>query len=196
MESSPFNAPERKFTSPQEELEYLRAQIAQKEEALQSAGHSPERTAVVKEHVESYREAPSEEVLAEGHAMTPEEVEASANEILAHGDHPQMSELLGIVNEKGLRNAISVVLKLQNAHVEDDFHQMVVQYIKNGMVVDGIKEKSQLYRALHMTLFEVILPSGGVDEESRKKTLKELVSAMEQFYAGMLAVSSSGRIRV
>ena len=38
-----------------------------------------------------------------------------------------------------------------------------------------------------MTLFEISLPEV-FDEGDKQKSLKEIVSSMEQFYAGMLSV--------
>jgi len=55
--------------------------------------------------------------------------------------------------------------------------------------VIGVNEKSPLFKALKMTLFEVALPQGGDEKDGKQKNLKELISKMEQFYAGMLSVS-------
>ena len=38
----------------------------------------------------------------------------------------KMSELVDILQEKGVLNALSVVDKLNNPHIEDDFHRFLI----------------------------------------------------------------------
>ena len=98
-----------------------------------------------------------------------------------------MEELAGILHTKGVLNVISIIEKLNDAHLNDDFHRFLVQYIKAGFPVHGLKEKSPLLKTLRMTLFEISLPEV-FDEGDKQKSLKEIVSSVEQFYAGMLSV--------
>ncbi|MCX6717864.1 MAG: DUF87 domain-containing protein, partial [Candidatus Taylorbacteria bacterium] len=84
-----------------------------------------------------------------------------------------------------------VVYGLKDPHIEDDFHRFLVQYIKAGFPVLNKDEKSPIFKALNMTLFEVSLPD--YDKENKKQgSLKELISKMEQFYSGMLSVKGEG----
>jgi hypothetical protein len=99
-----------------------------------------------------------------------------------------MEELLGIVLTKGIRNALSVAEGMASPHIDNDFHRLLVQYIKTGQVVDGIKEGTPLFKSLNMTLFEITLPPP-TDEADKQKGFKEFISAMEQFYAGMQSIS-------
>lgn len=107
----------------------------------------------------------------------------------------QMEELVGIMREKGLKKALAVLYGLKSYHLEDDFHRFLVQYLKSDYGRGLLKEKSDLSRVLRKTLYEVSLPQ--IIEEG--KTMRELISGMEQFYAGMLAISdakSRGKISV
>ena len=103
----------------------------------------------------------------------------------------QMEELLGILEQHGIRNALSVVEKMNNPHIYDDFHRLLVQFIAGGHSVSGLKESDPLWKPLHMTLFEVSLPEATEDE--KKKQLSELISSMEQFYAGMLSITDDSK---
>src|SRR3990167_11012086 len=69
----------------------------------------------------------------------------------------------------------------------DDFDRFLVQYVKQDFEVKGVSKKDLFSRALQMTLYEIALPEK--EKEEHPKTLKELVSSMEQFYAGMLSVA-------
>ena len=56
----------------------------------------------------------------------------------------------------------------------------------------GLNEKQPDWKALHLTLYEIALPEAdNTTEEGRTKTLKELISSMEQFYSGMLSVADA-----
>ena len=99
-----------------------------------------------------------------------------------------MEELLGILMTKGIKNALEVVGSMGNPHIEDDFHRILVQYLKTGGEVDNFKEGTPLYKSINMTLFEITLPPPS-DESDKSKGFKEFIGAMEQFYAGMNSIS-------
>ncbi|MGM0629220.1 MAG: hypothetical protein ACQESA_02235 [Patescibacteria group bacterium] len=53
----------------------------------------------------------------------------------------KVKELLDVMEEKGIRNTLSVVDKMGDLHLEDDLHRALVQWIKAGYPVKGLKEK-------------------------------------------------------
>jgi hypothetical protein len=161
-------------------------QIAQKERLLEEQGYTPERAQVASETIRSYASLPKQEVLADTHALSEREVGEIVLDIEPDEHDEAIADLLGVVQEKGIRNAISVVQELGNAHIEDDFHRVLVQMVTQGYV-SGLKEREPLWNLLHMTLFEVSLPE--VSEEDKSKQLKELISGMEQFYSAMLSIN-------
>lgn len=177
------------FKSPEEELDFLRAEIARRERelALSKEAHE-ERANVVWKEIEKYKEQPMEKVLAPEYAIPQKEAEGIALDLSPEEHDEKMGELLGILQHKGVKNTLSIVEKMKDPHIEDDFHRILIEYIREGFPVSGLKEKGPLWKSLHMTLYEVALPDKG-GEEGQKKTLKEFLSAMEQFYAGMLSVS-------
>src|SRR3989338_1247870 len=184
-----FPIPEKKFGTPQEELAYLREEIARKEQELKASQNAEALPTVASETVKSYKETPQEHVLAEPLAMTAHEQEAVVLDLSPESHDKQMEELIGFLQEKGIKNPLSLVEKMGNPHLEDDFHRILVQYLKAGLPVKGLKEKSELGRELRMTLYEVTLPETVKAEEGIKKTLKELISSMEQFYQGMSSIT-------
>ena len=102
-----------------------------------------------------------------------------------------MDELVEILVEKGVKNTLEVVNKINDPHLSDDFHRFLIQYLSEGMTVRGLKEGSPLFKALHMTLFEVTLP----DIVDIDQGFSQLVMAMEQFYSGMLSIRESSRLK-
>ncbi|MDO8623828.1 MAG: DUF87 domain-containing protein [bacterium] len=193
-----MKSPERAIASPEEELAYLRAKVAEKEEQLR-AGRPPteeERATVISERIAEHKKVPSEAVLAPEYRIATHEAEGEAQKILRGlelGDYEKaVADLTQTMETRGIKNALSVLERLNDPHLDDDFHRFLVRYIAAGLSVKGIEEKVPRFKALRMTLYEVALP-GPKDEENNQppRPLKELISAMEQFYSGLLSVGEA-----
>jgi predicted ribonuclease YlaK len=183
-----FEKIEQKFSSPQEELDFLRGQVAKHEKALAEKGENVPRESIITENILDYKALKPEEVLHADYKLPEKKIEEIVLDLSPEEHDGKIEELVGVLQAHGLMNALSVLDKLRDSHLDDDFHRFLVQYIKAGLPLPSGEEKSPLFRALKMTLFEVALPSA-VDEKEKAKNLKELISKMEQFYAGMLSVS-------
>ncbi|MDB5244393.1 MAG: hypothetical protein JWN18_263 [Parcubacteria group bacterium] len=191
MESSP------KLSTPEEELAYLREQVSRKEAELSKRNveaNAFDHVRVISETIHEHHAAPLE-VLAKEYQSTEKTIDTQAEAILKElnlgGTEEAVKKLQAVMEEKGVKNALSVMEKLHDPHVADDFHQYLVRHIAAGILVPGIDEKAPRFQALHMTLYEIALPEPKHEEGGRTKTLKELVSGMEQFYAGLLSVEDA-----
>jgi len=184
---SPENI-DKRFINPQEELEFLREKVAKQEQESNNIEQAPREETISRQIDEYKREKP--EVILEENYRLPEKQEGEILLKLSPEEHDdKIAELLGILQEKGIKNTLSIVDKMGDIHIVDDFHRFLIEYIKEGFVPVGVKEKSPLWKQLHMTLFEISLPYESADENAEQKPLKELISSMEQLYAGMLSVS-------
>ncbi len=178
-----------KFKTPKEELDYLRAHVREREEELIKIGHLENaKNSAAQDVVGAYKSIPAEQVAHSSNIINKKEAEGIVLALRPESHDSVMEELLGIVITKGIRNALSVSEAMGNPHVEDDFHRILVQYLKTGQVISGLKEGMPLYKSLNMTLFEITLPPP-TDEADKSKDFKEFIGAMEQFYAGMQSVS-------
>lgn len=189
-----MEGPLRPLANPEDELAYLRAEVARKEAELAQMREAPSRAEVAQERIMQHRTAP-EAVLTPEYRIAPDVARELASTLAPEQNDETIKELRGIMEEKGIKNAFAVLEKLNNPHLEDDFHRFLVQYIVSGMTVTGLPEGEPTWKALHMTLYEIALPEPDANDANngRLKTLKELVSAMEQFYAGMLSVEASDK---
>src|SRR3989344_184159 len=177
-----------KFKTPEEELSYLRAHVAKREEELIQIGHFENaKDNAARDIVETYRDVPAERAVHSSNIINEKEAQGIVLALKPESHDSVMEELLGIVITKGIRNALSVVEAMGSPHVEDDFHRILVQYLKTGQVVSDYKEGMPLYKSLNMTLFEITLPPP-TDEADKSKGFKEFIGAMEQFYAGMQSI--------
>src|SRR3989344_1067205 len=178
-----------KFKTPEEELDYLRAHVAKREQELIKIGHFENaKENAAGEVVEAYRDVPAGQALYESILLDKKEKEGIVLALKPEAHDVVMEELLGVVITKGIKNALSVMEAMGSPHIEDDFHRLLIQYLKTGQVVSDFKEDSPLYKSLNMTLFEITLPPP-TDEADKSKGFKEFIGAMEQFYAGMHSIS-------
>jgi hypothetical protein len=191
-----MEGPIRPIASPEDELAYLREQVAAKEAELVSMRRDVPREDIAHERILHHRMSGPEQVLAPSYRISDKEAKAHAETLTLNLDPEQndetIAELRTVMEEKGIHNAFTVLEKLGNAHLEDDFHRFLVQYLVSGMQPKGLAENQPEWKALHMTLYEIALPEANASDESRSRTLKELISSMEQFYSGMLAVEHAG----
>ncbi|MFA5778109.1 MAG: TraM recognition domain-containing protein [Candidatus Paceibacterota bacterium] len=177
-----------KFKSPEEELDYLRAHVKAREEQLINIGHieHAEENAA-RDVIGEYKKIPAEQLVHKDNIVRGKEAEGIVLKLKPETHDIIMEELLGIVITKGIRNALSVVEAMGNPHVDDDFHRILIQYLKTGQVGFDFKEGTPMYKSLNMTLFEITLPPP-TDEADKSKSFKDFIGAMEQFYAGMQSI--------
>lgn len=185
-----YEGPVAPIGSPEEELAHLRAQVEAKERELERLKKERPREELVRERLARHVGAPASEVLRPEFVLPEEETRSLALNLDPEADDATMEELRGIMETKGIHNAFAVLKKINNPHLEDDFHRFLVAYVLAGMRVKGLAEGQPEWKALHMTLYEIALPEMP-DDEQKGRAFKELVSSMEQFYAGMLAVEDA-----
>lgn len=183
------------IASPEEELAYLRAQIATKEAELAELREEKPLTEIARERIVHHRYTAPEEAFAQSYATPAAEVEQTAHTLSLNLDplstDATIDELRVLMETKGVKNALAVLDKLASPHLDDDFHRFLVQYLVAGMQVQGLGESQPEWKALHMTLYEISLPEHKGDDGKPHRPLRELVSGMEQFYSGMLALESA-----
>src|SRR3989344_1163581 len=167
-----------KFQTPEEELDYLRAHVAKREEELIKIGHVEHaQDNAARDVVGAYKDIPVEQVVHGNNIINEKETQNIILALKPESHDSVMEELLGIVITKGIRNALSVVETMGNPHIEDDFHRILIQYLKTGQIVPDFKEGTPLYKSLLMTLFEITLPPP-TDEADKSKGFKEFIGAM------------------
>ncbi len=182
--------PSEQFSTPEEEIAFLREQIAAQERELigrnLEADHTDFET-VGKQELREYVTFTPQSVLKKEHQPNPEDEMTSLTRIEDAKD--KVSEVLDIALEKGVHHALTMLEKQKDAFLTDEVHRRLVEAIKTGREVEGLKEGVPPWQVLHMTLFEVTLPR--LKDENGEKSLQELAGMMQQFYAGMRSI---GRI--
>lgn len=178
------------FSSPEEEIAFLREKISKKEMELREKNLEFKVEDVVKDQISRYRDVLPKEILDETYALAEHDVESIVLNLAPERHDKKMEELLGILNKKGIKNAMSVLTGFRDPHLDDDFHRFLVQYIKQVNASKSIDVSTREFRGVNMTLYEVVLPEdlSTSSEQEKVRPLKELISSMEQFLSGMLSV--------
>lgn len=186
-----FPLPKSPFKSPEEEISHLRELIAQKEKDLESIGLKKEGISVTRETLAEYKKAPASLSLHPEYEMKNEEVESVALKLSPEEHDTQITELIRLAKEKGIKNTLSVVEKMQNFHITDDFHRFISEYLREGFTIPGFDPREKISKGLNMALYEILIPEedAGKDGTGGKESLGQIISGMEQFYAGMLSIS-------
>lgn len=94
-----------------------------------------------------------------------------------------MEDLLGILQKDGFEAVMKELDRIDNPHIEDDFHRLLIQYKRDGHAIRGLKKKDPLKSVLDFTLFEIAIP---VSRRSGERTLKEIFTQMEQLYRAFI----------
>lgn len=122
---------ENRIGSAQEEMEILKKRIAE----LEASSQNKEKSEIIKEAIQEHVGKSPEEFLANEHKFTPQEIQDQAQRIsnlpVEKQHQEQILELMQIVQAKGLLNALSIVDHIQDPHLEDEFHDVLVKYFQS-----------------------------------------------------------------
>lgn len=186
-------APER-FTSPEAELQYLRERVREKERELEVAPGRIERERITKREIQAYAEVPPATVLHEAVVMPEHDILRNVLKLEPETHDKQVDELLALVARSGIRNALSVVSRMNNPHLEDDLHRALVQYVHEGLPDHSLGTPERVRKALELVLFEIHPQAHGEgdEKEMRQHKLEQLLSSSEQLYAGLMSLISHG----
>ncbi|MBX4199058.1 DUF87 domain-containing protein [Candidatus Parcubacteria bacterium] len=171
-----------RFNSPEEQIAYLRSRL---ESYGEKAGQTSE---IVSQRI---RDIHQELPVTMRHSP---EVKETLTHVAGQSEDRRLAEMISVSQEKGVFHALSVAEKLEDWKHEDDFHDYLVGLVSQGIPLREVDEKGPMYRALSMTLFEIIIPDSSTSPEQGTQNLKTLISSMEQFYHGMISVAEEKKL--
>src|SRR5262245_4885595 len=117
MRERPKAAAPEKFKTPQEELQYLRDRVREKERELESVPTRFEQDRLAKREVAEYGNVPAATILHETVRMPEHDIIHNVLKLEPETHDKQIDELLNLVATSGIRNALSVVARLKNPHL-------------------------------------------------------------------------------
>ncbi len=168
----------------------MRQKIAEREQELISRNLETDQVdieTVGKQEIREYASFTPKAVLDKNYQIDAPAISAKAEQINFSQD--PVEDIINIATEKGVRNALSVLEKTDNAFVIDEVHRRLVEMVKAGVGVQDMKEGVPPWAVMHMTLYEVTFPEIKADT-TRDYQLSELIGMMEQLFSGLRTISS------
>ena len=135
-----------KFANPEQELSRLREAATNRVEQAKTQNLEVAPHEAAHEVVKQYARVSPEKVLHSDLAMPEKETAEIVLQLSPEAHDKQMEELVGMLHEKGVRNTLSVVEKMNNPHLLDDFHRFLIQLIATQYPLTGLKEKDELWK--------------------------------------------------
>jgi len=190
MLEKPRNAAPEKFKSAEEELAYLRQRVAEKEAEMETPDNRFEKDRIARREVATYADLPAANILHETVVMAEHDIVKNVLNLEPETHDKQVDEILRIVQQNGIRNALSVAARMKNPHLEDDVHRALVRYIAEGLPDKGMGVPEKMRRALNMVLFEIQPQAFGEDTTRSRDQyrLEHMLSSTEQLYAGLTSL--------
>ena len=175
------------FSTPEEEVSFLRKELQRRSESAPSSNPERMREDAIESVIEDYKQVPTESVISEQARIPESEHEGITLRLSPEAHDTVVEELYTLMLEKGVKNALDAVARMNNPHVEDDFHRFLVQYLASQYEVPGLKPRGDLAKTLGVRMYEIVLPNKKSGEE---RDFKKTVAQMEQFMAGMQSIAT------
>lgn len=174
------------FKNPQEEIDFLRNQLEQHSEQGPGNNSLEKKEKLAENIIETYKTIPLEKVIHTDNSLQEHEYEGISLRLSPEEHDSIIEDLYTFMLDRGIRNTLEVIAKMDNPHIEDDFHRFLIQYLASHHEVPGLQGKKNLAKSLDLRMFEITLPNAKEDDEH---DFKKIVTLMEQFMAGMQSVA-------
>lgn len=181
----------KKFSSPEEEINFLREQIAIKEHELLSRSAEVDKAdteTIARQQINEYVSFTPKIILEGGYELQGKDLAESVETVT--NSYDPIEEIVQIAFEKGIRNAFTVMERTSNAYVIDEVHRRLIEHIQTGAHLGDLKEGVPPWHILHMVLYEVTLPAQK-NKDGHEPQLSELIGTMEQLFAGLKTIGAA-----
>lgn len=179
---------EPRFSSPEEEIKFLREEISKRREVAKNFGDripkEDHANSVLREHLsQSFKD-----ILPSNYEVRDYQKKKLLDGLNEKTTDEKVSDLVSLMIDKGIHSTMSLVRDLKDKEVQSDFHRFVVNYLllpHDENIEKGLSRTE--WKALHFKLYEIVLPEN--KEKGESKNAKEFIAFMEQFYASMLSIA-------
>lgn len=183
---------EPRFSSPEEEIKYLREEIERRQEITKNFGERIKKEDHIKDIIREHASQEARTILPNEFIIKDYEKKVLLEGLIPKDTDEKVSEIVSIMLDKGVHTSINLVKDSKDKNLEDDFHRFLINFLltKHGEKLEKGLSKTE-WKALNMKLYEIILPETKIEnnKENNTKSFKEFIGFMEQFYASMLAIS-------
>lgn len=186
------------FKSKDEEIAYLRSLIMDSSEEKSESKSSfslfkqeskESKQKIAEEILNKYKNENPSDILHKDFLLDQDHVSTIALGLSPEEHDEQLQRLIDIFLTEGVRNAFSILDKMDNPHLEDDFHRFLVQYILKFQDSKKFGAYKETYKAVDTSLFQVIMPTEKVETPKEQNPQQNIVALMERFLTGMISIA-------
>jgi hypothetical protein len=176
-----FESPQlqEKISNLEQELAFLRSQILEKQKQTPKVLEDVEISSITQNILEQ-----KQDVYDQKFIEPKKELEEIVLELTPEDHDETMASLIEIVKKHGVIHAVEIVAKLQDAHINDDFHRFLVAYVHEGYPIYSKASEEEL-KMFKRTLFEVLIPK----KEASSSETQEHIHKMYAFLTGIKSIS-------
>lgn len=186
----------KEFKNKDEEIEYLRSLVLEKEKQQKESvtfgllKNTESKEQQISEILSKYKTEEPEKVLHKDFALSAEHITTISLGLAPEEHDEKIQKIIDIFLTEGIRNTFSILQKMQNPHLEDDFHRFLVQYLSKIHDAKKFGNYEETYKSVDTTLFEVIMPTENNEQkDNNTQSQQNIVALMERFFVGMLSIA-------
>lgn len=193
----------KEFKNKDEEIAYLRSLVLEKEyEQKEQAGHNliarekaENKETQINNILQKYKKEDPEKFLHKDFLLSEEHIDTISVGLSPEEHDDKLQKLIDIFVTEGIKNTFSVLNKINDSHLEDDFHRFLVQFLlksEPGENQKRLKNYKETAKALETSLYQVVLPTEKDQNQTSQGVAtdpKNIIALMERFFVGMLSVS-------
>lgn len=201
------------FKSKDEEIAFLKSLLAEKEiqntsstnsfaNALKFGGKEDvqDKEHKAREILAEYRKTNPADVLKDNFRLSEDHITTVALGLQPEEHDDKLQKMIDVFTTEGVRNSFSILAKLADPHLEDDFHRFLVQYVLkfNEKASKKFGSYKETFRATDATLFQVTLQTEKItdtreqnNQSNQFQVIQQNIQIMERFYTGMLSIADA-----
>ena len=127
----------KQFSSKDEEIAFLRSLILEQDDKLKQKGETVSSTKSSNENKENqindllkkYKQEDPKNILDKNFALSENHIDTISLGLSPEEHDNKLQKLIDIFLTDGIKNVFSILAKMNDSHLEDDFHRFLVQYI-------------------------------------------------------------------
>ncbi len=175
---------------PNEELAYLHEEVNKAKNEAISKSVTPDETSIAQSVIKTYVNTNPKELFGKKNNINETTIAGIVLKLSPEPHDARMEELYRILESKGVYVALKAVEKINDPHLEDDFHRFLSELIREGHGIKGLKEKTDLGKSIRRTLFQISLPK--ITDKENAQNIKELISKMESIFSVLQSDEKDG----
>lgn len=120
---------EPRFSSPEEEIKYLREEIERRQEITKNFGERIKKEDHIKDIIREHASQEARTILPNEFIIKDYEKKVLLEGLIPKDTDEKVSEIVSIMLDKGVHTSINLVKDSKDKNLEDDFHRFLINFL-------------------------------------------------------------------